>query len=538
MAKGFSLLCLLLSLAALVALYRTTLSSQDAPSVSAQAGPALSLDMETSDGPCTDIDATAFHDPGTIYDIGLCVSGLYAAGGGFTGTGIGTLAFDVLYNDLLNVAPEVANSGNGLDDNPDANAGTTTWGDSLGTGWDCSYGGLAYPTGDKNPASGPGNGDAYITCNSLAGPWTLGDDETSGVIAVIHFQAIASGEDSLTIANGLLAFPDATEMGTCNPGVIEPMPCTGGEDIKPAPTPSPSPTDTPAPTMTLTPTETHTPTETPLATNTPTVTPTPSAGDTDGDTVPDIYDNCPTYFNPSQANSDALPIENSPNVPGIDRTVPMTDALGDACDSDDDNDQWPDIFEAMGCGSGPTDRGGDVAYDDNENGDCALPMGTDIFDDGPSWDTDGDTVLDGLECVMGYDPNSYASKPPGIPANDADKDGLPANIEDALGCSDANKDTDGDGIFDGVEVKGWGTSCISKDSDADGCEDWIEIVDINGDGQANSLDLNRIMGMVVGILPPHPALDINKDGVFNRLDHTLAVYNSVIFRPHAACPVY
>lgn len=532
MAKGFLLICLALSLAALVALHRMTVPSPSAPSVSAQAGPVVSLDMETSDGPCTDIDSTAYHDPGTSYDIGLCVSGLYAGGGGIFGTGIGTLAFDVLYNDLLNQAPEVADSGVALDDNPDVNAGATTWGDSLGGGWDCASGGLAFPKGDKNPATGPGNGDAFITCASLSGPFTLGDDEEEGVLAVIHFNAVGYGADNLTISGGILAFADASEMGTCNPEVLFPMPCIGGEDVKPTPTPTPSPTDTPTPTMT------HTPTETPPATSTPTVTPTPSGADTDGDGVPDVSDNCPTYFNPSQANSDALPIENGPYVPGVDRTVPMADALGDACDADDDNDQWPDIFEVMGCGSGPTDRGGDVAYDDNENGNCALPMGTDILDDGPSWDTDGDEVLDGLECVMGYDPNSYASKPPGMVPGDADKDGLPANIEDALGCSDANKDTDGDGISDGVEVKGWGTSCASKDSDADGCEDWIEIVDINGDGYANALDLGRILGMVVGFYPPHPALDINKDGVLNKLDHVLATYNSALFRPHAPCLVH
>ncbi|MDI6857825.1 MAG: hypothetical protein QME71_05870 [Dehalococcoidia bacterium] len=244
----------------------------------------VSLDMETSDGPCTDIDATAFHDPGTIYDIGLCVSGLYAAAGGFTGTGIGTLAFDVLYDDLLNVAPEVANSGNGLDDNPDANAGSTIWGDGLGSGWDCSTGGIAYPMGDKNPASGPGNGWAFLQCTSLAGPWTLGDDETSGVIAVIHFQAIAAGEDTLTIANGLLGFPDASEMGTCNPAYNWEMTCNGGTESKSGE--PPPPTATPTATRTSTPTpwcggpgQPTCPTSTP----TPrawTMTPTPPPTDT------------------------------------------------------------------------------------------------------------------------------------------------------------------------------------------------------------------------------------------------------------------
>jgi thrombospondin type 3 repeat protein/beta-propeller repeat-containing protein len=44
-----------------------------------------------------------------------------------------------------------------------------------------------------------------------------------------------------------------------------------------------------------------------------------AAVDADGDGVPDASDNCPTVFNPDQANNDG-------------------DALGDVCDPDDDND--------------------------------------------------------------------------------------------------------------------------------------------------------------------------------------------------------
>jgi len=48
--------------------------------------------------------------------------------------------------------------------------------------------------------------------------------------------------------------------------------------------------------------------------------------DTDGDEVADTLDNCPTDFNPSQINSDF-------------------DDLGDACDTDDDNDGIPDTLD-------------------------------------------------------------------------------------------------------------------------------------------------------------------------------------------------
>ncbi len=48
--------------------------------------------------------------------------------------------------------------------------------------------------------------------------------------------------------------------------------------------------------------------------------------DTDGDGVADIADNCPFHPNPTQTDTDG-------------------DALGNACDADDDNDGVPDSFE-------------------------------------------------------------------------------------------------------------------------------------------------------------------------------------------------
>ena len=54
--------------------------------------------------------------------------------------------------------------------------------------------------------------------------------------------------------------------------------------------------------------------------------------DGDGDDVADAEDNCPTVYNPGQANTDVIV-----NPPG--------DELGDACDPDDDNDGWPDVVD-------------------------------------------------------------------------------------------------------------------------------------------------------------------------------------------------
>jgi hypothetical protein len=233
---GLLLAAALLALTALATVSRLGGNTQPAAAQD-QSNIVVSLDMDTADGPCTDIDSSASHATGDIYNVAICVQGLYEA------NPIGVISFDVLYDDTLNVAPDVANTGPALDDNPDLNAGATFWGDGLGDNWDCSGAGSAYPTGDKDAATGPGHGDASISCLSALGPWRLGDNETSGVIAVVSFTAVAAGTDTLTIANGLLGFTDATEMGTCNPEGAYPMTCNGASDAKggaPVPVPTSS----------------------------------------------------------------------------------------------------------------------------------------------------------------------------------------------------------------------------------------------------------------------------------------------------------
>ena len=830
--------------------------------VAAQAGLYMALDMDITDGgPCADIDDSVVHAVGDPnYGVGICLSGISAA--------LGSFEVSVRYDDTLNQASDVTCTGTCLDSNPDANAGSTTWGTSLGGGWDCSGFGFSPPRGDRDPLTGAGNGEAYIGCWSLTGPWTMGDNETSGTLAVINFHAVAGGADNLTLNNAGIGDTEGNVFGTCNPYMPDTleMTCVGGTDAKEGtPPPTNTPTITPAATNTpcpngICPTSTPTPrawTPTPTPTLDPNTTPalgheaihinstlcllltlgddwnndgyvdandaqaalsacnvglmdegtmgdlirilggdpddpqpedfasidkemgqmhevdgklwvitfvtnddpigfyadegsfpisggsslfcgpismpgydfkeedcdddgdrgdgivavmlfpgrdpnpvtpeneavdrgpatfrvrqgsseislgytvvgepreidlsaaepsiqmgvadcqypetdaewssaladpkktvltaqvfdsdgTPVTGamvswqsddagkadaatmlgvtsdegvsgigtrnalcgattagvvtitaaitksfpgggptldpgaredtdmvqvlvvspadDVDGDGVLNSEDNCPTGYNPDQENSDALPIDNGPLIPGDDYTVPNDDNLGDVCDIDDDNDQWPDIFEAIGCGSGPTNARGDVSYDDDQDENVAPPMGTDSADNGPSWDTDADEVIDGLECALGSDPKNPASKPPAVPAGDADRDGLPANIEAALGCSDSTPDSDGDTIPDGVEVKGWGTSCASKDTDADWCEDWIEMMDVNGDRNANILDVGWIAKAAFGVELPNPALDVNRDGANNILDAWLVARNSSLVRRNAACP--
>lgn len=512
------------------------LHSSVVPDQEASAQPAfyVALDADITDGgPCSEIDNEREVSIGQDYQVAVCVFGIPGP--------LGSLTMSVFYDDTLNSAPEIScPSGNCFDDNPDANVGTTVWGDGFGGGWDCNIFDLAQPIGDRLPdVTGPGNGEAWMSCWTLTGPYTLGDNETDGVLEVVSFHALAAGVETLAIGGLSISDPGGVEYGGCNPALGVEIDCFNAtiyKGVTRTPFPSPTPTFTPTPTITPTPTDTPTPTITPTITNTPTITPTPSGLDSDGDTVIDFFDNCDSHPNPDQANSDALPFENSTIIPGLDTSLPASDELGDACDSDDDNDQWPDVFEAMGCLSGPTDQGGDVAFDDNENGNSALPFGSDAADDGPSWDSDGDGALDGIECLFASDPLDWASKPPWGMPDDEDGDGLPLAIENALGSSDTDADSDGDTVPDGVEVRGWGSSPISVDTDFDGCQDWVEIVDINGDGKAALVDVWWVARMAFDIVPKHGALDINKDGLLNVLDAYTAAINSGLVRPGAQCP--
>ena len=105
-------------------------------------------------------------------------------------------------------------------------------------------------------------------------------------------------------------------------------------------------------------------------------------------------DNCPNVSNPDQLNTDAKPIDIGPVIAGYDYTVPNSDLLGDVCDPDIDNDYMLNTGtnqtlgipgEDVGCGSGPTNP--------------------------KLMDSDGDTVVDGYECLVGTDPNNPLSKP-------------------------------------------------------------------------------------------------------------------------------
>ena len=270
-------------------------------------------------------------------------------------------------------------------------------------------------------------------------------------------------------------------------------------------------------TFTPTATPTRTATRTPTPTSTPTPTATPVDNDGDGFLNPQQalhtgpantdanYDNCPSFPNASQLNSDGDFVDLPTSIAFDDLTWPNSDALGDACDPDADNDGLSNVAES-GLGPGGPYHG--LCPSASANTDPLLR------------DTDGDRVLDGAECALGYDPASAASTPPLAPAGDTDHDGLPDAFEVSIGTNPLMVDTDGDKINDGVEVMFYNSNPLSTDTDGDGCPDGKEIGSVNDDRKVNSTD-QLLVGQHFGNwYSPSYILDfdINRDGHINSTD--------------------
>jgi lysophospholipase L1-like esterase len=226
----------------------------------------------------------------------------------------------------------------------------------------------------------------------------------------------------------------------------------------------------------------------------------PLAHDGDGDGVVDQVDNCPTVANPGQENHDANFVDlKAYGKMYNDVTWPNSDNLGDACDSDADNDGLPNAIETAfpipWCPSatGPTD-----------------PL---------LRDTDGDGVLDAAECALGTDPVNANSKPPLFPAGDSDHDGLSDSFELQIGTDPYKPDTDGDGVLDGAEYKNYNTNPLMKNSDGDLCSDGKEVASVNADTKVNSTDLQLLMTSFTSLNVRYILdFDLNKDGKVNSTD--------------------
>jgi hypothetical protein len=232
----------------------------------------LDADIANGTGPCTLIDSSLVIDPGSTARVGVCLRRLGTVP-------LAAFNYRLAYDDRIVAAPEVPDAGAGLDDNPDANAGATTftspaYTDTLGSNWNCHAGVGAFPRGDEDQTSMNGTGTAFSGgCGSALGPNTL----VEGPLGVVSFDAISPGTTLLTLFSASVTDNDLSEVGTCNPVIDVPMTCVGAEIVVSGPTATPTPSApsvTPMPTATSTQTRTATPTGTVTLTITPTSTPT------------------------------------------------------------------------------------------------------------------------------------------------------------------------------------------------------------------------------------------------------------------------
>jgi len=205
--------------------------------------------------------------PGDSFSIDFCMRNIETQS---NPANVGLFQFEIIYDATKILAPEVADVGTGVDDNPDLDNMAVT-GSATAAGWDCSGFGVAYPKG--NGYAGDNTGHGFIACYTLSGPYPY--DTGDARLASMNFNAVGANGDSSTIAIYQFSISNdiPSELASCNPPIDRAIDCYGALILIQTP-PTPTPTNTPLPTDT--PTPTATPTDTPTPTNTPTPTPTPA----------------------------------------------------------------------------------------------------------------------------------------------------------------------------------------------------------------------------------------------------------------------
>lgn len=168
-----------------------------------QAAISLSIDLDPA---APGIQSSREVAPGASFTVAVVAEGIPE------GRPLGSFQFNLLYDDTIIRAPEVADDGRALDDNPDADD------ESFGTqGWDCSIYGTSFPKADLDVATGPDHGDAFLACLNVSGPF-----EAKGTVtlATVRFDVVAStGQSQLSLQKAVLGDFEAAELGSCNPSV-------------------------------------------------------------------------------------------------------------------------------------------------------------------------------------------------------------------------------------------------------------------------------------------------------------------------------
>jgi hypothetical protein len=237
----------------------------------------------------------------------------------------------------------------------------------------------------------------------------------------------------------------------------------------------------------------------------PTTTTDPTRADTDGAGVPDGAEDLdrdgaldPDETDPGDPADDDSDLDGLPNLDedargtarldrdsdddGIpDGLEPDADSdgdgLADALECDSDGDGLPDGLEAGLSAADPdTDLGAACFRADVDPGSTTDPTNP---------DSDGAGVADGAEDLNAngrLDPGETDATEPSD--DDSDLDGLPNLAEDLVGTDRTDRDSDDDGLIDGLEA--------SADSDGDGLADALDC-DSDDDGLPDGLELGLIL---------------------------------------------
>jgi len=217
------------------------------------------------------IDSTTTEYVGSSHQLALCIDNLPGAVHSFTAA----ISYDGALDECIDEQCQPVTFGaqgtveTCLDDNPDANAGVTTWPadvEGLGTGWTCSPVQVSPYQAEYFLNSEPictlpllampvsSERTAWIHCEG-SGDYELGGNGDWGALAVLTLNVIGAGTDYVSISD--LQVSGADYIFECsdadlNADSIIPvdMPCQGATDIKRErhrSTPEPSPTSTATP---------------------------------------------------------------------------------------------------------------------------------------------------------------------------------------------------------------------------------------------------------------------------------------------------
>jgi hypothetical protein len=243
----------------------------------------IDKNLGNGDGPCDIVDASSTETVGQDHTLAVCL--------GNVPTEIEQFYLVVSYDaDLDECTPVVCGDDYCLDVNPDANAGLTTFGMSLGSGWDCDvefdpWCGVLVGGPPTVPEPDGNLGIAEILCQREDGILAAIDGGFTDYVALaaIDFHVNAAGTDHVNIEEldvyglGFAAYCEGNFTDVNADTIMEfPMPCQGATDTKQSNIRHRTPT--PAPTSTFTPTVPPPPTATPVPPPPPTATPVGGVG--------------------------------------------------------------------------------------------------------------------------------------------------------------------------------------------------------------------------------------------------------------------